>query len=34
MVSTIVIGLLASMVIPEKSKPLEGLTIKSLKSEE
>ncbi len=30
MVSTVVVGLLASMVIPEKSKPLKGLTIKSL----
>ena len=33
MVSTVIIGLLASMLIPEKVKPLEGLTIKSLKSE-
>lgn len=33
MVSTICIGLAASMIIQEKTKPLEGLTIKSLNSE-
>ena len=30
MVSSVIIGLLASMIIPEKSVPLEGLTVKDL----
>ena len=33
MASSVAIGLLASYIIPEKGKSLEGLTIKSLKSE-
>ena len=33
MASSVVIGLIASYMIPEKGKSLEGLTIKSLKSE-
>lgn len=32
MTSSVAFGLLASYVLPEKKKPLEGLTIKSLKS--
>ena len=33
MVGTVIIGLLASMIIPEKSMPLEGLTVKDLNQE-
>ena len=33
MASSVTIGLIASYIMPEKDKPLEGLTIKSLKSQ-